>query len=78
MSTSIHALTRAPLGTAAARPRPAAAGSRLRRALDLIVEWRARARDRRELASLDDRSLRDMGLDRAAIWAECEKPWWRP
>jgi len=71
-----HILPRAPLGTAAATPRRAS-GTRLHRALDLIAEWRARARDRRELASLDNRSLRDMGLDHASVWAECEKPWWR-
>ena len=76
MSTSIHMLARAPLGTAAAKPRPTS-GNLVRRALDLLVEWRARGRERRELASLDDRSLRDMGLDRASVWAECEKPWWR-
>jgi uncharacterized protein YjiS (DUF1127 family) len=76
MSTSIHMLARAPLGTAAAKPRPTS-GNLVRRALDLLVEWRARGRERRELASLDDRCLRDMGLDRASVWAECEKPWWR-
>jgi len=76
MSSSIHVLARAPLGTAAATRRPAS-GNLMRRTLDLIVEWRARGRERRELASLDDRSLRDMGLDRASVWAECEKPWWR-
>ena len=76
MPSSSHVFSRAPLGTAAATPRPAS-GNLVRRALDLIVEWRARARERRELASLDHRSLRDMGLDHAAVWAECEKPWWR-
>lgn len=55
------------------------AGSRrLRRALDLLLLWQQRARDRRQLASLSDQMLRDIGLTRADVYAEASKPFWRP
>jgi uncharacterized protein YjiS (DUF1127 family) len=78
MSSPTHVLSRAALGAVAA-PRPASAsgGGPIRRALDLLFEWRGRARDRRELARLDERSLRDIGLDRGAVVTECDKPFWR-
>jgi uncharacterized protein YjiS (DUF1127 family) len=76
MSSPAHVLGRAPLGTAAATPRPASGGA-IQRALDLLLEWRSRARDRRELAALDERSLRDIGLDRGTVWSECAKPFWQ-
>jgi uncharacterized protein YjiS (DUF1127 family) len=75
MSSSSHALSRAGFGTAAT-PRPSS-GSLFRRAFDLLLEWHSRARDRRELARLDERSLRDLGLDRGAVWSEYDKPFWR-
>ena len=36
-----------------------------------------RNRQRRSLAELDDRLLRDIGLTRADARRECEKPRWR-
>ena len=46
-----------------------------------LVAWglrcRARAEQRRALAELDERMLRDVGLTRAAARAECAKPFWR-
>jgi uncharacterized protein YjiS (DUF1127 family) len=56
------------------RERPA---SYLRRALALLDIWRRRLRDRRELALLDDRSLRDIGLTRYDALREARKPFWR-
>lgn len=38
---------------------------------------RMRARQRQQLAALDDRLLRDIGLDRSAAQRESEKPAWR-
>lgn len=37
----------------------------------------ARRRDRLKLAHLDQRLLRDIGLDSAAASEECTKPFWR-
>ena len=39
--------------------------------------WRQRAHDRQELAKLDTRSLRDLGLSEATARFEINKPFWR-
>ena len=39
--------------------------------------WRQRARERDELARMDERTLHDIGLSRSAIYAELQKPFWR-
>ena len=41
-----------------------------------IGEWRRRLRDRRELATMSDRSLRDIGLTRCDADWEARKPFW--
>jgi uncharacterized protein YjiS (DUF1127 family) len=51
---------------------------RIRRAADLLLTWQQRARDRRQLQSLSDHMLRDIGLTRADVFAEASKPFWRP
>jgi uncharacterized protein YjiS (DUF1127 family) len=48
------------------------------RAIDLLLTWQQRARDRRQLESLSDHMLRDIGLSRADVFAEASKPFWRP
>jgi len=42
-----------------------------------LGEWRRRARDRGQLARLDDRMLRDIGLTRADAEFLSNKPFWR-
>jgi uncharacterized protein YjiS (DUF1127 family) len=37
-----------------------------------------RSRQRRALAELDERLLRDIGLTRDEAWRECANPFWRP
>lgn len=39
--------------------------------------WYERSRQRRYLARLDERLLRDIGLDRATAELEISKPFWR-
>jgi uncharacterized protein YjiS (DUF1127 family) len=50
--------------------------------LSLIVatlrEWRRRRVGRRELASLDERTLRDIGLDPGIVDYEMRQSFWRP
>jgi uncharacterized protein YjiS (DUF1127 family) len=50
--------------------------------LDLMVatlrEWRRRRVARCELASLDERTLRDIGLDRGVVDYEVSRSFWRP
>ena len=53
-----------------ARRRVGDLAMRLRRAVDLLLTWRERARQRRQLRSLNDRMLRDIGLTRADVLAE--------
>ena len=38
--------------------------------------WLKRMRERRELASLSDEQLRDVGLNRLMVRREIEKPFW--
>jgi uncharacterized protein YjiS (DUF1127 family) len=49
----------------------------LRRALVLLDTWRQHLRDRRALALMDERSLRDLGLTRYEALREVRKPFWR-
>jgi len=49
----------------------------LRRVLALFHIWRQRSHDRQELAQLDERSLRDVGLTRYDVLYEARKPFWR-
>ena len=59
---------------------------RLRRALLLspslvlrtVRRWSERARTRKELLALPDRILQDVGLTRAYVVTETDKPFWRP
>jgi uncharacterized protein YjiS (DUF1127 family) len=42
-----------------------------------LREWRRRSRARAELAALDDRMLKDIGLTRADAEFLANKPFWR-
>ena len=44
---------------------------------ELLGTWRQRARLRRELATLDFRTLRDIGVSAGEIQFEANKPFWR-
>jgi uncharacterized protein YjiS (DUF1127 family) len=43
----------------------------------LVGEWFRRMESRRELAALNDRALRDIGLTRVDALREADKPFWR-
>jgi uncharacterized protein YjiS (DUF1127 family) len=47
-------------------------------AVRMIWFWIERSRQRRALAELDDRLLRDIGLTRDEARRECANPFWRP
>lgn len=55
--------------------RQGATGARL---WALVLIWRQRARQRRQLAELSDRQLSDIGIDRLQAAQEAGKPFWRP
>ena len=65
----------------ATRPRQRHAVLALGDASDHVVaslgEWRRRTRERAELAALDDRMLKDIGLTRAEAQFLSNKPFWR-
>jgi len=57
--------------------RAARAGDRLTSAVLLeLVEWRWRSSQREILRALDERMLKDVGLSRADIDRELQKPVW--
>lgn len=43
----------------------------------LLVTWQKRSQDRFELATLDERTLKDLGISRSARDWEVAKPFWR-
>ena len=43
----------------------------------MLREWRRRSRERAELAALDDRMLRDIGLSRGDREFLANKPFWK-
>jgi uncharacterized protein YjiS (DUF1127 family) len=45
--------------------------------INLIVGWEERSRQRHQLSVMDDRMLRDIGLDRHRAQGEYLKPFWR-
>lgn len=47
------------------------------RVADALAASHELARQRQELARLDDRTLADMGIDRTKAWEEAQKPCWR-
>lgn len=46
--------------------------------LSRIAEWQQRTAGRRELMTLTDRELRDIGISRSEAEAEASKPFWEP
>lgn len=62
---------------ALSRPRFVSGPGFFGRVLATVLLWQARAHERHILGTLDDRMLRDIGLDRADISREADKPFWR-
>jgi uncharacterized protein YjiS (DUF1127 family) len=45
--------------------------------VDILLEWHERSRQRRQLLSLDDRLLKDIGISRVDAEREAGKPFWK-
>ena len=52
-------------------------GRTLIRLVEGVISWDQCRRDRRLLASLDERMLRDIGIDRAAVEDDSTTSFWR-
>ena len=52
-------------------------GTAATRGANTLLIWQERATQRHMLATLDDASLRDIGLSRADAAREAAKPFWR-
>lgn len=50
---------------------------RARMIAEAILVWQERAEQRHQLARLDDRMLRDIGVTRVEVARELAKPFWR-
>ena len=50
----------------------------LQRMVELVLTWQDRATQRSKLAQLDDRMLRDIGLNQSDAAIESSKAFWRP
>lgn len=59
------------------RPARVSAGKAAARLFAQLRQWRRRARDRAQLAALDDRMLADIGISRAEAEFLADKPFWR-
>jgi uncharacterized protein YjiS (DUF1127 family) len=59
------------------RPAERGAATLLCRLSDAVLAWSERAGQRRELAALSERELRDIGLNRLDVARETAKPFWR-
>jgi uncharacterized protein YjiS (DUF1127 family) len=70
----LHEIGGPRVGSRRARYAPPSVAQRV---LWTLREWRRRARDRSQLAQLDDRMLRDIGLTRADAEFLSNKPFWR-
>ena len=68
---------RPPLVDSAGRRQPGAGlRARMARLLARLRRWRVLARQRRELAELSDRMLKDIGLSRVDALREARRPFW--
>lgn len=47
------------------------------RVAERLADWQDRRSERRLLMTLDERTLKDIGVDRAAAEEEYRKPFWR-
>jgi len=63
--------------TSAPGGRGASPGSRAASLLRYILTWSDRIRQRRALQALDDWVLKDIGLSRADVMHEYDKPFWQ-
>ncbi len=67
-----HLLTNTVTKLSAPRPKGLTGG-----VFGLLLNWQERWRERRQLGAIEDRILKDIGLSRADIHREAQKPFWQ-
>jgi uncharacterized protein YjiS (DUF1127 family) len=73
----VMTITRSALREQQGRSPKEAAVALVHRAVRTVELWRRRAAMRGDLACLDDRMLKDIGMSREQALAEARKPFWR-
>jgi uncharacterized protein YjiS (DUF1127 family) len=74
----MHTILGADRSTAVGHEEPASRfATILMGAMRGLFDWAERARQRRALLTLDDWVLKDIGLTRADVMHEYDKPFWR-
>ena len=63
-----------PIGLINAARRMSGAGLVL---CDTVCLWLERARQRQQMQRLSDQMLNDIGVSRADVFRECDKPFWK-
>jgi len=76
MESAMRATTIRPLAEISARRAATAPWSWIGVLWRRVALWRALARERRALATLDPRLLRDIGLDAGDAAREADRPFW--
>lgn len=50
----------------------------VRTVMDMLIRWQERSNMRKQLAEMDERMLKDIGISHAQVRWEAAKPFWRP
>lgn len=61
----------------ATAPRPCGLARVFGALLNNLALWQERAEQRADLAEMDERMLKDIGVSAADAWKETRKPFWR-
>ena len=77
MSTRIFSHAARPAGIASVSAAAAARRCAMY-AFEVVRAWMERARQRRQLGTLNDRLFKDIGVTRRRVERELAKPFWRP
>jgi uncharacterized protein YjiS (DUF1127 family) len=74
----VHRLSTSTVRNHPASPWAAAVADAILRATDALGRYYRRIQERRALYRLDDYMLHDIGISRADVELEANKPFWRP
>ena len=69
--------TTSDVGVSAATPVRSRTRKLLAGVIDTLLVWHARSSDRWRLLEMDNRMLRDIGVEKAAVHQEAMRPFWR-